>query len=138
MPYKSYTIPVSVKGVVFDNEKVWLRKNQRNEWELPGGKLDRGEQPEGTVVRELWEELGFKLEVVDLVQAHLYVIEKATDEKNGVLVISYLCKLLRKGGTFERNGEAGSSRFQAFPIGELASLNMPQFYKDAIARAARH
>ena len=37
--YTPYIIPVSVKGVVFDGGKVWLRQNERNEWELPGGKL---------------------------------------------------------------------------------------------------
>lgn len=46
--YVLYNILISVKGIVFDDEKVWLRKNERQEWELPGGKLDKGEQPEET------------------------------------------------------------------------------------------
>lgn len=33
-------------------------------WELPGGKADPGETPEQTVVRELWEEVGVRCEVV--------------------------------------------------------------------------
>ena len=78
--------PISVKGIVFENNSVWLRKNERNEWELPGGKLDQGEQPETTVVRELREELGFDVEVVDIIQAHLYTIK--TSESKGVLVIT--------------------------------------------------
>lgn len=72
MTYTPYLVPVSVKGVVIEDGKVWLRKNERNEWELPGGKIDPDEQPEQTVSRELFEELGFKVEVKDIVGAHMY------------------------------------------------------------------
>ncbi len=42
--YHTYSVPISVKGIIFENNSVWLRKNEREEWELPGGKLDEGEQ----------------------------------------------------------------------------------------------
>jgi ADP-ribose pyrophosphatase YjhB (NUDIX family) len=35
--------PVSVKGVVVQGGKVLLLRNERDEWELPGGKLEVGE-----------------------------------------------------------------------------------------------
>ncbi len=35
-------------------------------WELPGGKVEPGEQPEEAIVREIREELGCEIEVVDL------------------------------------------------------------------------
>ena len=57
--YQPYSITLSVKGIVFENEKVWLRRNERDEWEIPGGKLERGEQPEATVVREIREDSGW-------------------------------------------------------------------------------
>ncbi len=93
---QNYSVPISVKGIVLEDDKIWLRKNERNEWELPGGKLDEGEQPIETVVREMEEELGLEVIVSDLVHAHLYKIKKSNDESKGVLVISYLCGLLRK------------------------------------------
>jgi len=133
--YRPHTLPVSIKGIVFEDGAVWLRKNERDEWELPGGKLDEGEQPEQTVVRELREELGFETKPVDIVQAYLYTIRTSKDEAEGVLVVSYLCRLLSKGGDLEIEGEAGFAQFRKFPIDEIAGLNMPHFYKDAILRA---
>ena len=37
-----------------------------NDWDLPGGKKDRGENPEITAMRELNEESGLELEVTSL------------------------------------------------------------------------
>lgn len=134
--YKPYSVPISVKGIVFEDGKVWLRKNERNEWELPGGKMDEGEQPEQTVARELEEELGFTVTVKDLISAHLATVTVSADENRGVLVVSYVCELLSSTGIFEHEGEAGSAEFQAFSLDELAALNMPQFYKEAIMKAS--
>ena len=131
----TYSVPISVKGIVFDNGKVWLRKNERNEWELPGGKLDAGEQPEQAAVREMQEELGFATEIVDIVQSYLYTIKSSNDESRGVLVVSYLCKIVDKSGEFEIDGEAGKAQFQDFPINEIVELNMPDFYKVGIRKA---
>jgi len=132
---KTLRVPISVKGIVFENRSVWLRKNERNEWELPGGKLDKGEQPEETVVRELKEELGFQTKVSDIIQAYLYTIKVSKDESAGVLVISYLCKLLKKIGNFETQGEAGKAEFKKFPVSKISKLKMPRFYKEAIVKA---
>jgi 8-oxo-dGTP pyrophosphatase MutT (NUDIX family) len=136
MTYIPYLIPVSIKGIVFEEAKVWLRKNEREEWELPGGKLDPGEQPIQTVIRELQEELGFETEVAGIVQAQMYTIHTSSDEHRGVLVVSYACRLLAKTGDFEHIGEAGKAEFKAWPLSEVESLNMPEFYKEAIKSAA--
>lgn len=135
--YKSYSVPISCKGIVFEDNCVWLRKNERKEWELPGGKMDEGEQPNQTVERELLEELGFKTKAQDLVQAHLYTIQVSPDENRGVLVLSYACDLLEKAGDFELEGEAGKAEFRKVPLTEISELNMPNFYKEAIAKARK-
>jgi hypothetical protein len=37
--------PVSIKGVLLDDDRVVLLENERQEWELPGGRLEAGEDP---------------------------------------------------------------------------------------------
>lgn len=133
--YIPYKIPVSVKGIVFDGDAVWLRKNQRNEWGLPGGKVDRGEQPAETAVREMREELGYEVEAKELVQAFIFVIPDSMDEHDGVLILSYRCQKIREVGEMEHIGEAGRAEFRLTPLDELESLAMPEFYKEAITKA---
>lgn len=133
----TYAIPISVKGIVIEDGYVWLRKNERNEWEIPGGKLDKGEQPEQTVVRELREELGFETTVIGLIKAYLYIIMTSQDESHGVMVIIYNCKLVKKVGNFEIIGEAGNSEYAKFSDEEIKDLNMPDFYKVAINKVLK-
>ena len=44
--------PVSIKGVLVEAGSVMLLENERDEWELPGGRLEPGEAPETCLVRE--------------------------------------------------------------------------------------
>jgi 8-oxo-dGTP pyrophosphatase MutT (NUDIX family) len=54
----AYRFPVSAKGIVVRDGAVVLLRNRRDEWELPGGKLEIGESPERCVAREIDQELG--------------------------------------------------------------------------------
>jgi 8-oxo-dGTP pyrophosphatase MutT (NUDIX family) len=135
MPYSTYAVPISCKGIVFEDGKVWLRHNERDEWELPGGKLDPGEQPPETVAREMLEELGVKVDVKQVVSNYLYRINTSSDEHAGVLVASYVCEFVERAGEVEHEGEAGPAQFKLFKPEDIAGLKMPEFYKDAIVRA---
>ena len=55
----AHAFPVSVKGVAVQGGKVLLLENERSEWELPGGKLELGEDPPDCMVREIGEESGW-------------------------------------------------------------------------------
>lgn len=133
---KPYIVPVSVKGIVFEGNEVWLRKNERGEWELPGGKIDKSEQPEEALKRELMEELGFEVEITNILQAYIYTIHDSPDESHGVLVLIYLCKLIEKIGEFELEGEAGLSEYKRFSLKEVKKNFIPKFYKKAILKGA--
>ncbi|MCS6838273.1 MAG: (deoxy)nucleoside triphosphate pyrophosphohydrolase [Bdellovibrionaceae bacterium] len=60
-------------------------------WEFPGGKIERGEQPQAALIRELREELGIEvLEVspVQMVQTHSYGY-------TNILILFYLVRYWR-------------------------------------------
>jgi ADP-ribose pyrophosphatase YjhB (NUDIX family) len=66
------TFPVSIKGVVIHADKVLLLRNDREEWELPGGRLEIGETPEECVAREIAEETGWRVRVGPVLDTWLY------------------------------------------------------------------
>ena len=82
--------PVSVKGVTVRAGKVPLLENERAEWELPGGKLELGEDPAGCVVREISEEAGWKVTAGPLLDCWQYHIREGRD----VVVVTYGCHVI--------------------------------------------
>jgi 8-oxo-dGTP pyrophosphatase MutT (NUDIX family) len=62
-PGRAYRHLVSVKGVCLQAGRVLLLRNEREEWELPGGQLERGEDPQAGLAREIAEESGWQVRV---------------------------------------------------------------------------
>lgn len=80
-----YLLPISAKTVIDYRGHIPLLRNERDEWELPGGKLDPGESPEDTARREAREELGLDLQDLHLAHAWVYAITAVRH----VFVIAY-------------------------------------------------
>jgi 8-oxo-dGTP pyrophosphatase MutT (NUDIX family) len=59
---RMYRILKAAGGVVLNNNK-WLLMYRRNKWDLPKGKLDRGEKSKIAAVREIEEETGVKARI---------------------------------------------------------------------------
>lgn len=62
------TPKVDVRGVVFRDERILLvsEKLDGGRWTLPGGWADVGDSPSDAVVREVWEEAGYRVQATKL------------------------------------------------------------------------
>lgn len=124
--------PVSIKAVVLLDGRVPLLYNARDEWELPGGRLEAGEQPEETVVRELEEELGLAVRVAGIVDSWLYAIPGHGE----VVIVTYGCRPLAAGPASLRLS-AEHRRLELFDPAALDALPLPEGYRRSIRRWLR-
>ncbi len=134
---KDYATPkVDVRGVVFrDNSILLVKETSDHKWSIPGGWADIGESPSESVVREVWEESGFRvradrlLAVYDrskhphrpLVQYHIYKM-------------FFLCQII--GGEPTLSNETEEVAF--FRENEIPELSITKILPEQIARMFEH
>lgn len=123
--YRPHAFPVSVKGVCIRDGEVLLLRNERDEWELPGGKLELGEDPVACVGREISEETGWTVTVGPILDAWQYHIRADVD----VLIVTYGC-FVGTGSPVQVSSEHKEARL--FGPEEVGALRMPPGYRRSI------
>jgi 8-oxo-dGTP diphosphatase len=108
---------IGVFAIILDNQKRVLLCHRRDYdlWNLPGGGLKAHESPWGGVKREVKEETGLKVEVVNLLGIY------SKFEKNDI-VFSFLCKIT--GGKMELTDEA--DKIDYFKVNKLPKNTVPK------------
>jgi 8-oxo-dGTP pyrophosphatase MutT (NUDIX family) len=137
--YRPPTWPVSIKGVAVDaHGRVLLLKNERQEWELPGGRLETGDpaagmrgddSPEQALEREILEETGWEVRAGPLIVGGTWIYEPIPGRR--VLIITYGCTVLTPSRAPVLSHE--HKQIGLFSAEEAAQLTMPQGYKQSIA-----
>jgi 8-oxo-dGTP pyrophosphatase MutT (NUDIX family) len=120
--------PVSIKGVLIHNRKVLLLKNEREEWELPGGKLELNETPKDCLIREIEEETGLKIGVGQILEPYVFNIANLIP----VLILPFhcLCENFDAIRLSHEHKEIGT-----FDVHYLDQLNLPSGYRNTIHAA---
>ena len=109
---------VGVGGVIIrDNRALLIRRGSeplKGEWSIPGGMLEVGETLAEGVARELWEETGLRVRVLELVEIFERIFppedQPAPENKDEApgrplyhfVIIDYLCEII------EGDARAGS------------------------------
>ncbi|UUV19836.1 hypothetical protein NRK67_10525 [Fusobacteria bacterium ZRK30] len=116
---------ISVKGILVYNQKLLLRKNQRNEFELLGGKLEKNDIFfEKRLIEEFQEESGINIEVHSSREPWLYTI----DNKN-IIILPFVCSA-KTIPTYLFDSDGGELCWVS--IEDIEELNMPYGYYDSI------
>jgi len=132
---------VGVGGVVIEGDRVLLarrgREPMRGEWSIPGGLLEVGESLSEGVMRELREETGLTVRVLDLIEALDRILpdpvesltaaakvnEPRAKPRYHYVILDYLCE--RAGGEPKAGGD----------ITELAFLREEELPRYALTPA---
>ncbi|MES9539553.1 MULTISPECIES: NUDIX hydrolase [unclassified Actinomadura] len=125
------TWPVSVKGVAVVGGRVALVKNERDEWELPGGRLEPGDgSPEAAVEREIQEETGWSAKAGPLLDVWIYQPLPETSPERRVVIVTYGCTVLNPDTEPVVSQE--HQQLGLFTAGQVHGLRMPDGYKQSI------
>ena len=122
--------PVSIKGVLLVERKVVLVRNERDEWELPGGRLEIGETPEEALAREFEEELSIRVEPLSVIDSYLFEVVPSKH----VFIVTYGCRL---HGQFKPVLSAEHKEIGLHALADLGTIPLPAGYARSIRTWSR-
>jgi 8-oxo-dGTP diphosphatase len=125
---------VGVGGVVIENDRALLIRRgappMEGEWSIPGGMLELGETLTQGVARELAEETGLEVNVIDIIEVleRIFPALPGADGAPGdaarpqyhFVILDYLCEA--RGGTLRAGSDA--KEFVWTREDELAKFNL--------------
>jgi 8-oxo-dGTP diphosphatase len=143
---------VGVGGVVIENGRALLIRRGSEpllgQWSIPGGTLELGESLENGVIRELKEETGLAVRIVEMIEVfdRIYDDEADAAQKKGpryhYVIIDYLCERLdgeaKAGSDVTDVAFATEDEFAKYGLTETATRILRKaFVMDRARRAAK-
>jgi ADP-ribose pyrophosphatase YjhB (NUDIX family) len=125
-----------VGAIIFRGTEVLLVKRGSppalGKWSIPGGLVELGESLETSVRREVMEEVGLEVRVIDLVAA----LDRVILDRNGrieyhYILLDFLCEVV--GGDLNAGTDADECRF--VPTKDLSRYDMTRGTEEVIHRA---
>ncbi|GAA1340083.1 NUDIX hydrolase [Saccharothrix algeriensis] len=118
---------VAAYAVIVDDGRILLSRwlgPERPRWILPGGGVDHGEDPYDAVVREVFEETGYRAEVQRLLgiqSVHGPLNKDGVDVDYHRIRILYEAKVVGGELTYEVGGTTDQAAW--FPLSEVPDLD---------------
>ncbi|GAB5555118.1 MAG: NUDIX domain-containing protein [Saprospiraceae bacterium] len=119
---------MSVKGICLLEGKVVLLRTDQRGWDLPGGKLRRGESPEAALRRECQEELGITVEIKQIISVVPYRINRLFSIT--VMVLLYRCDTQARAVDLRISEEHTEAAL--FSAADLTTADLPPVYRSLI------
>jgi len=125
-----------VGAIVLRGTEVLLIKRGRppalGKWSVPGGLVELGESLGESVQREVLEEVGLQVRVIDLVAA----VDRVIFDNHGrieyhYVILDFLCEVV--GGLLKAGTDADECRF--VPVEDLCRYDMTRGTEEIIRRA---
>jgi ADP-ribose pyrophosphatase YjhB (NUDIX family) len=131
-----YVTPkVDVRGGVFDGDKVLLvRERSDGRWTLPGGWVDVNDAPSEAVVREIYEESGYRAKATKLAMLVDKNRHPHPPSVHHIYKLFFLCDLT--GGAPKTSNETDGVDF--FPVHSLPDLSVGRALSSQIERLYAH
>ena len=125
-----------VGAIIFRGTEVLLVKRGRppalGKWSIPGGLVELGETLEASVRREVLEEVGLEVRVIDLVAAlDRVILDLEGRIEYHYILLDFLCEVL--AGSLSAGTDADECRF--VPIKDLGLYDMTQGTEEVIKQA---
>ncbi|OGH69123.1 MAG: hypothetical protein A3I29_00180 [Candidatus Magasanikbacteria bacterium RIFCSPLOWO2_02_FULL_44_11] len=122
------SIKITTKALIHRGNEVLLMKDRKGKWEMPGGKLEFGESPEDSLVRELKEELSVRNPLVKkLVDVWVFSIERVERNIHYVFVVY---EVILRHHSLKKSKEHVA--FEWFGKNKIKNLKMREGYKNSI------
>lgn len=133
---EGYATPkVDVRGAMFQDGKVLLvRERSDGKWTLPGGWADINDSPSEAVVREVFEESGYRAKAVKLAAVYDRNRHPHPPMLYHVYKLFFICEMV--GGQAAFSHETDGVDF--FRLHELPELSLARVTAGQIARLFEH
>ena len=117
-------LPVSIKAIIVDDNKILCLKNERNEWDLPGGKINFNEDVEACLKREVKEEVNLDIKNLNILKSFNLKFNSVP-----VFIVVYSANISCDSSIFV---SFEHSDYNFFSKHEINDLNMPKDFKKLI------
>jgi len=132
--YGYATPKLDLRGVVFKDNKILLVKEMDGLWSLPGGWADVNESPAENVVREIWEESGYRTKAIKLLAFYDKYKHDHPPQFPHTYKSFFLCEII--GGKPTTSVETTAVEF--FAENELPELSLHRVTASQIKRLFQH